>query len=142
MGSEGGFPNGKNALPLPQRLADSIQITEAYLKQFHKTQNFQVYRVLADFFPLDKRHLRVNKGEKVVGFAEQSGWICAFKESSKKDFGFVPKEFYLKFERQTNSQNVTPKSDVGGKADTKVAIGKVNEQVRSFLDEIYDVAND
>lgn len=72
-----------------------------------------MYRVLADFYPLEKRHLQVSKDEKVVGFAEEGGWICAFKENSKKDFGFVPKNFYLKFERATNSQNVTPKSEMG-----------------------------
>lgn len=37
MGSDGGYPKGTNALPLPEPLNKSIQITEAYLKQFNKT---------------------------------------------------------------------------------------------------------
>lgn len=92
-------------------------MTEEYLKQFNQTQNFKVYRVLCDFYPLEKRHLNVNRDDKVIGFSEEDGWICCFKENSKKDFGFVPKDYYLKFEHLTNSQNVTPKNDTGGGAD-------------------------
>ena len=103
---------GKNALPLPEPLADRIQITEAYLKQFKQTQNFQVYRVQCDFYPLDsQRHLRVTKGEIISGFYEISGWICAFKDVSPNHFGFVPKN-YLKFEHRTNSQTLTPRSEL------------------------------
>ena len=81
-----------------------------------------MYRVLCDFYPLEKRHLRVTKGEKVIGFAQEDGWVCAFKESSKKDFGFVPADHYLKFEHQTNSQNVTPRSNnVGGETGPAVS---------------------
>lgn len=94
---------GKNALPLPQPLAEGIQITEGYLKQFKQTQNFQVYRVICDFHPLDtKRHLKVTTGELISGFSEENGWICAFKDVSPNYFGFVPKN-YLKFEHRTNS---------------------------------------
>jgi len=155
MGSDAADFKGKNALPLPQPLPEAIQVTEDYLKQFNHTQNFKVYRVLADFHPLEKRHMRVARDEKVIGFAEEDGWICAFKESSKKDFGFLPAKYYLKFEHQTNSQNVTPTSRIGAAAsdDTgpppgpptdHAGVTQNSEQVfavKGFLDDVYKDAN-
>ena len=63
-----------------------------------------------------KRHLKVNTGELISGFAEENGWICAFKDISPNHFGFVPKN-YLKFEHQTNSESRTPRSDMGKSAN-------------------------
>ena len=102
MASEEVVPLGKNSLSIPQPLPENVQITESYLQQFKQTQNFRVYKVTRDFHPLEKRHLKVTSGEMVSGFAEEGGWICAFKEVSPNHFGFIPKS-YLQFERQTNS---------------------------------------
>ena len=132
--------HGKNALPLPQPLPERIQITEAYLKQFKNQQNFQVYRVTCDFFPLEKRHLGVSKDEIISGFTEENGWICAFKDISPNHFGFVPKG-YLKFEHRTNSQSVTPRSELG-KSQMNQSLEGAGEKVRDFLGDIYSAAND
>ena len=114
-------------------------MTESYLQQFKQTQNFQVYRVTCDFFPLEKRHLQVSKGEIISGFTEENGWICSFKDVSPNHFGFVPKN-YLKFEHQTNSQNVTPKSG-NVPAPNPVPEQAQVAQVKGFLNDVYDMAD-
>ena len=121
---------GKNSLPLPNPLRPETQITEAYLKQFKKTQNFQVYRVICDFYPLEKRHLQVSNGELISGFSEEDGWICAFKDVSPNHFGFVPKD-YLKFEHRTNSQSVTPRSEMGKSRDKSMKDLSPNAQAEA-----------
>ena len=92
-----------------------------------------------DFYPLEKRHLGVSRDEIISGFAEESGWICAFKDVSPNQFGFVPKS-YLKFVHRTNSQSVTPRSELGKSRD-KVP-SENGENVRNFLTDIYSVANE
>ena len=44
--------------------------------------------------------------------------MACFRETSKKDFGFVPLQGYLQFERETKSQSVTPRSEMGNKSLT------------------------
>lgn len=65
----------------------------------------------------------MSNGEVISGFAEENGWICAFKDVSPNHFGFVPKN-YLKFEHRTNSQTLTPKSDLGGKQGLQTSATK------------------
>lgn len=98
------------------------------------------------FVPLEKRHMAVRQGEKVIGFSQEGDWIACFKENSKKDFGFVPLQFYLEFQRQTKSQNVTPRSEMGKSQKLNIPDdagsiddAKINEQVRDILTDIYDL---
>ena len=102
---------GRNAIPLPDPISSSIQITDQYLQRFKQTQNFEVYKVICNFFPNENRHLQVNSGEIVSGVTEENGWILCFKDVSPNHFGFVPKN-YLKFERKTNESTITPRSDL------------------------------
>ena len=84
----------------------------------------------------------MSKGELISGFAEESGWICAFKDISPNHFGFVPKD-YLKFAHRTNSQSVTPRSEMGKSRDMRAGdispntAFQMGNQVKNFLDDIY-----
>ena len=99
--------------------------------------------MVADFHPLEKRHLAVRIGEMFSSFKEEKGWLCGFKDVNPNAFGFVPK-IYLKFDHETKSATVTPRGNVAKPAanvSNDVSPHALDEQVRSFLDDIYSAAD-
>jgi len=47
----------------------------------------------------------VKAGQLVSIFHEIDGWLCGFVETSPGEFGFMPKEGYMQFERVTNDKD-------------------------------------
>jgi hypothetical protein len=54
---------------LPQPLPDAFKLDAAYIAQFRKATQFQVYTVLKEFRGTDSRHLSVKEGDQINGFS-------------------------------------------------------------------------
>jgi hypothetical protein len=66
-----------------------------------------MYRVIADFHPMDDRHLSAQIRDIVSGVHEVGDWILGFTDDNPDQFGFIPKD-YLEFSRVPGSSNRTP----------------------------------
>jgi hypothetical protein len=98
----------KNTASLPKPLPQGIRVDNSFLEEQTKQASFDLYKVVTEFFPTEKRHIGAAPGQSFSGCTEINGWVFGFVDTSPSLFGFVPKT-YLEFERTTGADgSVTP----------------------------------
>ena len=88
----------KNKFALPKALPSFVVMNAEFLQQFKDADNFQLFSVKEDFFPIEKRHIAAGSGDLVCGLSELEGWVCGFKNTDPDSYGFIPKSI-LNFEK-------------------------------------------